>query len=82
MDSQYDIVIDNNQKLVGKTLKVIVDEYDPYTDVYKGRTYKDAPEIDGQVTFVCEAGLTPGTFTEVLITDVDEYDLIGESKEK
>jgi len=82
MDSQYDIVIDNNQKLVGKTLKVIVDEYDPYTDVYKGRTYKDAPEIDGQVIFVCEAGLTPGTFTEVLITDVDEYDLIGESKEK
>ncbi|MDD6806967.1 MAG: 30S ribosomal protein S12 methylthiotransferase RimO [Oscillospiraceae bacterium] len=82
MDSQYDIVIDNNQKLVGKTLKVVVDEYDPYTDVYKGRTYKDAPEIDGHVTFVCDKGLTPGTFTEVTITNVDEYDLIGECKEK
>lgn len=80
MDSQYGIVIENNRKLVGKTLKVIVDSYDPYTDVYTGRSYKDAPEIDGCINFVYSGVLNPGDFAEVLITDVSEYDLIGEVK--
>ncbi len=78
MNSQYGIVIDNNHKLVGKTLKVIVDEYDPESYCYLGRSYKDAPEIDGRILFTCERELLPGSFVDVLITDFDEYDLIGE----
>lgn len=78
MDSQYGIVIGNNHKLVGKTLRVIVDEYDPENYCYLGRSYKDAPEIDGRILFTSERELIPGTFVDVLITDLDEYDLIGE----
>lgn len=78
MDSQYGIVIDNNRTLVGKTLKVIVDEYDLESRIYIGRSYKDAPEIDGRILFTSSHELLPGTFVEVSITDFDEYDLIGE----
>lgn len=78
MDSQYGIVIDNNRKLVGSTLKVIVDGYDFENCCYLGRSYKDAPEIDGRISFTSERELIPGSFVDVLITDLDEYDLIGE----
>lgn len=78
MDSQYGIVIGNNRELVGKTLRVMVDEYDPESYCYLGRSYKDAPEIDGRILFTSERELIPGTFVDVLITDLDEYDLIGE----
>lgn len=79
MDSQYGIVLENNQALIGKTLKVIVDGYDPYTDVYEGRTYRDAPEIDGKISFISDKSLQPGTFIDVKVTDYNEYDLIGEA---
>lgn len=78
MDSQYGIVLENNQALIGKTLKVVVDGYDPYTDVYEGRTYRDAPEIDGKISFISDKSLQPGTFIDVKVTDYNEYDLIGE----
>ncbi len=80
MDSQYGIVVENNKRLIGKTLETIVDSYDPYTDSYEGRTFRDAPEIDSKVTFICDGALNAGDFTEVLVTDVNEYDLIGEVK--
>ena len=79
MDSQYGIVLENNQALVGKTLKVIVDNYDPYADVYEGRTYRDAPEIDGKISFVSNESLKPGAFIDVKVTDYKEYDLLGEA---
>ena len=78
MDSQYGIVLEHNKKLVGKTLKVIVDGYDPYSDVYEGRTFRDAPEIDGKINFISDKSFTPGTFVDVKVTDFNEYDLLGE----
>lgn len=46
------------------------------------RTFRDAPEIDGKVTFICDGALNPGDFADVLITGINEYDLIGEVKHK
>lgn len=80
MDSQYGIVLKHNQELIGKILKVIVDGYDPYSDVYEGRTYRDTPEIDCKISFVSDLSLTPGTFVDVTVTDFNEYDLIGETR--
>lgn len=80
MDAQYGIVLNSNEALVGRTLEVIVDGYDPYNDVYEGRTYRDAPEIDGKISFVCDGSLQPGTFVNVTVTGYNEYDLLGESK--
>lgn len=80
MDAQFGIVLENNKNLVGKKFDVIVDGYDPYSDVYEGRTYRDAPEIDAKINFICERSLQPGDFIEVLVKDFNEYDLIGEAK--
>ncbi len=80
MDAQYGIVLENNKALVGKTFETIVDGYDPYTDVYFGRTFRDAPEIDGKISFICDESLQPGDFIDVTVTDFNEYDLIGEAR--
>lgn len=79
MADQHDIIEEKNNQKIGKTYKVIVEDYDPYTDSYVGRTYMDAPEIDGLVKFTSPADLENGDFTEVKIFDVDEYDIIGEA---
>ncbi len=78
MEMQYRIFDEKNRKNIGKILKTVVEGYDPYTDSYYGRTYRDAPEIDGQVKFTCGYELREGEFVEVEIFDVLDYDLIGE----
>lgn len=80
MQDQYSIMEEKNNEKIGKTFKTVVEEYDGYTDSYVGRTYMDAPEIDGLVKFTSEKDLDIGDFVDVEIFDVDEYDLIGEVK--
>ncbi len=80
MQDQYSIMEEKNNEKIGKTFKTVVEEYDGYTDSYVGRTYMDAPEIDGLVKFTSERDLDIGDFVDVEIFDVDEYDLIGEVK--
>ncbi len=78
MDIQYRIFDEKNRENIGKILKTVVEGYDPYSDSYFGRTYRDAPDIDGQVRFTCGYELHEGEFVEVEIFDVLDYDLIGE----
>lgn len=78
MEDQHYITEDKNNQKIGKTYKVLVEDYDPYTDSYIGRTYMDAPEIDGYVKFTSSVDLENGDFADVRIFDIDEYDLIGE----
>ena len=78
MGDQLQITEEKNNAKIGKTYKTIVEEYDPYSDSYVGRTYMDAPEIDGLVRFTCSDELEVGDFVDVRIFDVDEYDLLGE----
>lgn len=77
MNDQYSIVEDKNLARIGKTYTVLVEEYDAYTDCYIGRTYMDAPEIDGVLYFTSTKEYEPGDFAEVLVTDTKEYDLVG-----
>ena len=60
---------------VGKELEVLIDEVDEQGAV--GRSWADAPEIDGNV-FVDSDELKPGDKVRVRITDADEYDLWAE----
>lgn len=78
MEMQYRIFDERNRQNIGKILKTVVEGYDPYTDSYFGRTYRDAPEIDGQIKFTCGYELHEGEFVEVEIFDTLDYDLIGE----
>lgn len=80
MQDQYSIMEEKNNEKIGKTYKVVVEEYDGYSDSYTGRTYMDAPEIDGLVKFTSQKDLDIGDFVDVEIFDVEDYDLIGEAK--
>lgn len=79
MQDQYCIIEKKNKQHIGKTFRVLVEGYDAYTDSYYGRTYMDAPEIDGRVMFTCGYELEEGDFADVEIFDIADYDLIGEA---
>lgn len=78
MEQQYRIFEKNNEKNVGKILRCVVEGYDAYTDTYFGRTWRDAPEIDGTINFTCGYELQDGDFVDVEVMGINEYDLIGE----
>lgn len=80
MQDQYSIMEEKNNEKIGKTYKVVVEDYDGYSDSYTGRTYMDAPEIDGLVKFTSRKDLDIGDFVDVEIFDIEDYDLIGEAK--
>jgi ribosomal protein S12 methylthiotransferase len=76
---QQSISTENNMKLFDKTLKVLIDEKDPSDgSQYLGRSYMDAPEVDG-IVYVKGKDLRIGDFVDVRITGTMEYDLIGEA---
>lgn len=73
MEMQREISISNNQKYIGRKLKVIVDGVQD--DFFLARTEYDSPEVDQQVWVVSDKKLRVGEFYTVEITSVDEYDL-------
>ena len=78
MEQQYDIFEFKQRKLIGRTLKCIVEGYDGYSDCYFGRTWMDAPEIDSVVYFTGKGDYNDGDIVDVEIFDINEYDLMGE----
>lgn len=77
MQDQLEIVTLKNSERIGKTYRVLVESYDAYSDSYSGRTYMDAPEIDGTVSFTTNKNYEVGDFADVVIIGVNDYDLIG-----
>jgi ribosomal protein S12 methylthiotransferase len=78
MQTQFAITEEYNRSFVGKTLEVVVEGYDPGVKMYYGRTCYHAPEIDGMVYFSSnKKELAVGSYVNVLMEDVMEYDLIG-----
>ncbi len=79
MEIQKDVSLEKNSTFVGKILKVLVEGVEG--DFYIGRSYRDAPEVDGEV-LINKKGikLIPGKFYDINVTDFDEYDLFGELK--
>lgn len=78
MELQQEISADKSQRLVGKHMEVIIEGKAADEDVYVGRTYMDAPGVDGYVFIKSEEELLSGDFARVRITKALEYDLIGE----
>lgn len=74
---QQKISQENNRRLLNQTLEVLVEAREDETDVWLGRTYMDAPEVDGTV-FLKANGLQPGQFVPAKITGTREYDLVAE----
>lgn len=85
MKLQKKISRKKNKAEVGKTHRTLIENYDPETKFYYGRSYAFAPDdIDGMIVFQSEELLEIGDFVDVLITSFYGYDLIGDyvSEEK
>ena len=81
MKQQMAIDSERTEKLVHKTLKVLSEDYDVVSETYYGRSYMDAPEIDGKIFFTAKKKIKPGTFVNVKIDSAEDYDLIGHAAE-
>ena len=77
---QKDISLSNNEKYIGRTLKVFIEGKLPEDGVFIGRTYRDTPSVDGFIFVNCDTELVSGQFVDVQVTGYDEYDLIGDAK--
>ena len=77
MQMQQDIAFDFTASLVGKVFNVLIEGYIPEDDVYVGRTYMDAPGVDGYVFVKAPMELLSGQFVDVEITEASGYDLVG-----
>ncbi|RZQ57188.1 30S ribosomal protein S12 methylthiotransferase RimO [Pseudidiomarina tainanensis] len=75
MEVQQEISAARLQAKIGRTLSVLIDEVDDEGAI--GRSYADAPEIDGLVYLNGEFDVQPGDRVQVLIEHADEYDLWG-----
>ncbi|EPR12821.1 30S ribosomal protein S12 methylthiotransferase RimO [Ruminiclostridium papyrosolvens] len=78
LELQNSISREINQKRNGKVYKTIVDGIADDGIFYYGRTYAEAPEIDGVIYFTSPEELSIGSFTDVRILNSEDYDLIGE----
>lgn len=81
MRHQLSVTEEKNSAHVGKIFKVLVEDYDPVSASFVGRTYMDAPDVDGKVFFTSHAKtkFTPGEFVDVKITETMDFDLVGET---
>lgn len=77
MGDQLEIVNLKNHEKIGNTYRVLVEDYDGYSDSYSGRTYMDAPDIDGKIVFTTNKSYNNGDFTYVEVIGMNDYDLIG-----
>ncbi len=77
MELQQEISLDKNETFVGKIMQVIVEGYSSDDDVYVGRTYRDAPGVDGLVFVNCDYELMSGQIVDVRINEAGPYDMIG-----
>lgn len=81
MELQQEVSAAKNETFVGKRLEAFVEGKVADEPVYIGRTYRDAPDVDGYVFISSERELVTGEFVEVDITGAYEYDLIGDLAE-
>ncbi|MCR5609513.1 MAG: 30S ribosomal protein S12 methylthiotransferase RimO [Lachnospiraceae bacterium] len=78
MELQQDIVFDKNSEYIGRTFDVIIEGFVPEEKIYVGRTYMDAPNIDGYIFVNSEYMLMSGDIIQAEVTAADGYDLIAE----
>jgi ribosomal protein S12 methylthiotransferase len=79
MSAQSGISSENNQKYIGKTIQVLVEEF-LESHLFAGRTKFQAPEVDGISYINTEQSpfeLKIGSFADMRVTDAMEYDLMG-----
>lgn len=78
MQTQQPIALELNQALVGREIKVLIEEQIE-EDQWVGRSEFDAPDVDGAVAVHSTGELKPGQFTMAKVVAADYYDLVAEA---
>ena len=78
MELQQEIAFDNAQDMVGREVLVMIEGKVADENAYVGRTYRDAPNVDGLIFINTDEELLSGDFARVKVTGAIDYDLIGE----
>lgn len=81
MQLQQKIAFEHAKSMVGKRLKVMIEGKLIDEGIFVGRTYMDAPKIDGYIFVNTQDELMSGEFVEVEVTEAKQYDLIGTAVE-
>ena len=78
MELQQEIAFDRSEAMAGRVLDVLIEGKVADENAYVGRTYMDAPGVDGLIFVNTHEELMSGDFVRVKVTKALEYDLIGE----
>ena len=78
MELQQEIAFDLAEDMVGREVLVMIEGKVADENAYVGRTYKDAPNVDGLIFINTDEELMSGDFARVRVAGALEYDLIGE----
>lgn len=78
MELQEEIISDKNEEMTGRELYVFIEGRVSDENAYIGRTYRDAPDVDGYIFINTDEELMTGDIVRARVTGAYEYDLIGE----
>ena len=78
MELQQEIAFDLAEDMVGREVLVMIEGKVADENAYVGRTYRDAPNVDGYIFINTDEELMTGDIVKVRVTGAYEYDLIGE----
>lgn len=78
MELQQEISIDKGNDKIGTCVEVMIEGKVADENAYVGRTYGDAPNVDGYIFINTDTEVMSGDFARVHVTGALEYDLIGE----
>jgi ribosomal protein S12 methylthiotransferase len=81
MSTQSHISLKKNQSLIGSHQRVLIESFNKETGMLLGRTYFQAPDIDG-IIYISKGKAAIGEMVNAKITDASEYDLFGEIESK
>ena len=77
MELQQEIAFEAAEAMIGRELEVLIEGKLPEEDVYLGRSYKDAPGVDGYVFVECDHELLSGQYVRAKIYEAKDYDLMA-----
>ena len=77
MELQQEVAFDNAEEMIGREVLVMIEGKVADENAYVGRTYKDAPGVDGLIFVNTDVELMSGDFARVKVTGAMDYDLIG-----
>ncbi len=77
MELQQEIAFDKAGKMIGREVLVMIEGKVADENAYVGRTYRDAPNVDGLIFINTDEELVSGDFVRVEVTGALDYDLIG-----